>query len=82
MRKRAESVSIDHHLIVDGTLKSDENSFNFLSDFSRKAKTKGSMDISIIYAFDLEKKELVCSQCYPGNMLDVTAYSDFSKDAA
>ena len=77
MRKRAESVSMDHHLIVDGTLKSDESSVNSLSDFSRKARTKGSRDISVIYAFDLEKKEPVCSQCYPGNMLDVTAYSDF-----
>lgn len=77
MRKRAESVSMGHNLIVDGTLKSDESSVNSLSDFSRKARTKGSRDISVIYAFDFKKKEPVCSQCYPGNMLDVTAYSDF-----
>ena len=77
MRKRAESASMDHHLIVDGALKSDESSVNSLPDFSRKARTKGSRDISVIYAFDLEKKEPVCSQCYPGNMLDVAAYSDF-----
>ena len=77
MRKRAAEVGQGHHLLVDGTLKSDESGVNTLSDFSRKARTKGSRDISVIYAFDLEKKEPVCSQCYPGNMLDMTAYSDF-----
>ena len=77
MKERTDRVSMDHHLLVDGTLKSDESSVNSLSDFSRKAKKKGSKDISVIYAFDLEKREPVCSMCYPGNMLDVTAYSDF-----
>lgn len=77
MKERTDKVSMDHHLLVDGTLKSDESSVNSLSDFSRKAKEKGSKDISVIYAFDLEKREPVCSMCYPGNMLDVTAYSDF-----
>lgn len=50
-----------HHLLVEGTLKSDESGVNTLSDFSRKARMKGSRDISVIYAFDLEKKEPVCS---------------------
>lgn len=66
-----------HHLLVDGTLKSDESGVNTLSDFPRKARTKESRDISVIYAFNLEKKEPVCSQCYPGNMLDMAAYSNF-----
>lgn len=77
MRNRTEAVEMDHHLLVDGTLKSNESMVNSLSDFSRKAKTKGSRDISVLYAFDLEKMEPVCSQCFPGNMLDSTAYSDF-----
>ena len=77
MRGRAAKVGADHHLLVDGTLKSDESSVNSLSDFSRKARTKGSRDISVLYAFDLEAMEPVCSQCFPGNMLDLTAYSDF-----
>lgn len=66
MQNRAAAVSMDHHLLVDGTLKSDESSVNSLSDFSRKARTKGSRDISILYAFDLEEMEPVCSQCFPG----------------
>ena len=77
MSARAESCSADARLLIDGTLKSDESRVNSLSDFSRKAATKGTKDISVIYCFDLERREPVCSQCFPGNMLDVTAYADF-----
>ena len=77
MRGRTARVGLDHHLLIDGTLKSDESRVNSLSDFSRKARTKGTRDISVLYAFDLEAEEPVCSKCFPGNMLDVTAYSEF-----
>jgi transposase len=77
MRSRAGKVSADSRLLLDGTLKSDESKINSLSDFSRKARLKGSRDISVIFAFDLDKREPVCSMCYPGNMLDVTSYGDF-----
>lgn len=77
MRNRADRIALDHHVIIDGTLKSDESSVNSLSDFSRKAKTKGTRDISVLYAFDLEKMEPVCSKCFPGNMLDLTSYESF-----
>ena len=77
MQNRAAAVSMDHHLLIDGTLKSDESKINSLSDFSRKARTKGTRDISVLYAFDLETMEPVCSKCFPGNMLDATAYSAF-----
>ena len=77
MQNRAAAVSMDHHLLVDGTLKSDESKVNTLSDFSRKARTKGTRDISVLYAFDLESMEPVCSKCFPGNMLDATAYGTF-----
>lgn len=77
MQRRASSVESGHHVLIDGTLKSDESEVNSLSDFSRKAKTKGTRDISVLYAFDLEEMEPVCSSCYPGNMLDQTAYEHF-----
>ena len=77
MRIRTEAVNMSHHLLVDGTLKTDTSKVNSLSDFSRKARLKGSRDISVLYAFDLEAREPVCSKCYPGNMLDVTAYESF-----
>lgn len=77
MRNRAARVGMDHHVLIDGTLKSNESRVNSLSDFSRKARTKGTRDISVLFAFDLEAMEPVCSKCFPGNMLDVTAYSEF-----
>jgi hypothetical protein len=80
MRNRTASVSLDHHLLVDGTLKSDESKVNSLSDFSRKARIKGTRDISVLFAFDLEAMEPVCSKCFPGNMLDATSYEAFIKE--
>lgn len=77
MQDRSARVGLDHHLLIDGTLKSNESKVNTLSDFSRKAKLKGSRDISVLYAFDLEEMEPVCSKCFPGNMLDVTSYESF-----
>ena len=77
MRSRTSKVNMDHHLLIDGTLKSDESDINTLSEYSRKARLKNSRDISILYAFDLEKMEPVCSSCYPGNMIDETSFEDF-----
>lgn len=67
MQNRTAAVSMDHHLLVDGTLKSDESKVNSLSDFSRKARTKGTRDISVLYAFDSRhvlRKELVIMGSY------------------
>lgn len=77
MRGRAAAVGLDHHLLIDGTLKPNESRANTLSDFSRKSKTQGGRDLSVLYAFDLEAMEPICSQCFPGNMLDATAYEQF-----
>ena len=70
MQNRVQHVNVDHHLLIDGTLKSNESRINSLSDYSRKALKKGTRDISVMYAFDLELKEPICSKCYPGNMLN------------
>lgn len=80
MQARTAAVRADHHLIVDGTLKSNESKVNSLSQFSRKARTKGTRDISLLYAFDLEEMEPVCSQCFPGNMIDSVSYDSFIAD--
>ncbi|MDR1135048.1 MAG: hypothetical protein LBL49_02555 [Clostridiales Family XIII bacterium] len=37
-------MGIDHHLLIDGTLKSNESTVNFLSDFSRKARATCEFD--------------------------------------
>jgi hypothetical protein len=80
MQNRAAAINMDHHILIDGTLKSNESKINSLSDFSRKAKTKGTRDISVLFAFDLEEMEPICSKCFPGNMLDVTAYEAFIRE--
>ena len=77
MRNRTAAIGMDHHLLIDGTLKSDESKVNTLSDFSRKARAKGTRDISVLYAFDLELMEPMCSKCFPGNMLDLVSYEAF-----
>lgn len=68
---------MDNRLLVDGTLKSDESKVNSLSYFFRKTRTKGTRDNSVLYAFDLEEMELVCSKCLSENMLDATSYREF-----
>lgn len=77
MQNRTDNIKLDHHILVDGTLKSNESNVNTLSDFSRKARLKNSRDISVLYAFDLEEMEPVCSKCFPGNMIDLTSYESF-----
>lgn len=77
MELRVKAVEQGHHVIIDGTLKSNESEINSFSNYSRKAQLKGSRDISILYAYDLEAEEPICSKCYPGNMSDSVAYKDF-----
>ncbi len=77
MVMRAGRVNADHHVVVDGTLKSDESTVNTFSDFSRKALKKGTRDISVIYAYDVETGEPICSKAYPGNTIDIAALGDF-----
>jgi hypothetical protein len=81
MQNRAAAVKMEHHLLIDGTLKSNESRVNSLSDFSRKAKTKGTRDISVLFAFDLETMEPISSKCFPGNMPDLTAYESFIQES-
>ena len=64
------------NIVIDGMLKN-SNGHNSFNEFSRKAKVKGSKDISLLYAYDFEEKEPLASRIYPGNMLDVTAFKDF-----
>ena len=41
MQNRASAVKADSHLLIDGTLKTDNSVVNSLSEFSRKAKKEG-----------------------------------------
>lgn len=64
-------------IVVDGTLKDYNSQDGYLSEFSRKARTKGSKDLSLLYAFDPVNKEPIAAKPYPGNMLDQTSIGDF-----
>ena len=65
------------NIVVDGMLKDYNSGVGSMSEFSRKARTKGSKDLSLLYAFDPESKEPIAAKPYAGNMLDQTAIMDF-----
>ena len=64
-------------IVIDGMLKSNTSKTNIFSEYSRKSRIKGTMDINLLYAYDLVTEEPVASGVYPGNMLDYTAFRDF-----
>ena len=70
----------DHHIAIDGTLKQDSSTVNDLSKFSYKARVKGCKDISVIYAYDIEKMEPLCAEVFPGNSIDASSYREFIRD--
>lgn len=78
--KRLSSVCSGHHIAIDGTLRHDDSSVNDFSAYSRKARTKGTKDVSILYAFDTETGEPLCSEVFPGNNIDAVAVSSFLSD--
>ena len=78
--KRIDSVAETHHIAIDGTLKTDNSTVNDLSDFSYKSRVKGTKDVSVIYAYDVEKMEPICAQVFPGNCTDASAYAEFIRE--
>lgn len=78
-KKRIEKVDKSHIIAIDGTLKQDNSSVNDFSAYSRKARVKGIKDISILYAFDVDTREPLCSTVYPGNNLDCSTINSFIK---
>ena len=77
--RRLDRVCTEHHLAIDGTLKQNTSTVNTLSDMSYKFKMKGVPDISILYCYDVEEMEPVCSKVFPGNCIDAGAYPEFIK---
>ena len=80
MRNRVSKITKDHHIAIDGTLKTDNSKVNTLSHYSRKARIKGTKDISILFAYDIDTKEPICSKVYSGNIIDSRSYEDFLKE--
>lgn len=78
-RARVTSLGGGGVVVVDGSLLDFNSGASIYSEFSRKATTKGSKDLSVLTAYSLETREPLCEEIYPGNMLDMTAFEDFSR---
>lgn len=65
------------HIAIDGMLKQDTSTVNDLSAFSYKARVKGCRDVSTVYAYNLETKEPLCVQVFPGNTIDSNSFATF-----
>ena len=72
-QRRALAVMENHHIAIDGTLKQDTSTVNDLSAFSYKPRVKGSQDVSVLYAYDIEQMEPVCAEVFPGNSDDLSS---------
>ena len=77
MKNRVSKLDCNSNCVLDGTLKDNNSKTNSFSEFSRKGRTKGSKDLSLLYLYDLNTCEPVCSHVYQGNMLDLTSFDDF-----
>lgn len=77
---RMQSVSAKHHIAIDGTLKQNTSTVNDLSAYSYKAKIKGIKDISVVYAYDIDRMEPICAEVFPGNCIDASSYASFIRD--
>lgn len=77
MINRVNLFASDHHIAIDGTIKNDTSIVNTFSKPSRKSREKGCLNISLIYAFDIDTGEPVCEKVLPGNVIDSIAYEGF-----
>lgn len=76
-QKRISRIPGNHLIAIDGTLKQDSSTVNSLSGFSYKSRIKRIKDISVIYAYDIETGEPLCSSVFPGNNIDAVSYRQF-----
>lgn len=64
-------------IAVDGMLKDCNITTSTYCQWSRKARKKGTKDISILYAFDIASSLPITMMLFKGNELDQTAYDTF-----
>jgi len=78
--RRIAATAAEHHVAIDGTLKQDTSTVNDLSHFSYKGRVKGRKELSVLYAYDIERMEPICAEVFPGNSIDASSYPAFIKD--
>ena len=79
-QRRMQATASDHHIAIDGTLKQDTSKVNDLSAYSYKARVRGCSEISVLYAYDIERMEPICAEIFPGNCIDASSYPAFIRD--
>ncbi len=79
-QRRMAATAADHHIAIDGTLKQDTSVVNDLSAYSYKARVRGCNDVSVLYAYDMERMEPICAEMFPGNSIDASSYPAFIRD--
>ena len=75
--RRLTAVCEKHRIAIDGSLFQDTSNINDLSGYSHKARVKGCADISLLFAFDIDLREPLCAQVFPGCEIDASAYEAF-----
>ncbi len=76
-RNKISKLNSETKIAIDGMLKDCQCKTSDFTKWSRKCKTKGTQDISIIVAYDIKSGEPIAHKIYPGNMIDKTAFEDF-----
>ncbi len=81
-KHRIKSAAPGHHLAIDSALKNNTTTVNDLSSYSCKAKKSdfGIREYLVIYAYDIENREPICSEMFSGNCRDISSYTSFIKD--
>ena len=79
-QRRMAATAANHHIAIDGTLKQDNSKVNDLSAYSRKARVRGCSEVSVLYAYDIERMEPICAEVFPGNSIDASSYPAFIRD--
>ena len=75
--ERVRQIAPDDIVIIDGCLKQDSSTVNSISQNSFKTALKGHKEISNIYAYNYNLKDLICNRTYLGDTLDANAFKDF-----
>jgi len=79
-QRRMAATAADHHIAIDGTLKQDTSVVNDLSAYSYKSRVRGCNDVSVLYAYDIERMEPICAEMFPGNSIDASSYPALIRD--
>ncbi len=77
IQNRVNKIDESNKIAIDGILKNNNSKVDSLNDFSYKSKLKNSKNISILIAFNVTTRDVICSLPYSGNCVDVTIFPDF-----